>query len=545
MSMKFAGIHRVLSLALALLLCLSLLPVITRVQAETFLPETLEAPTEVTLSINRDSGKYVHVTFNKSKALSEMIDKKNEIREKNNLDYFEFYVQIDWSIDSKDDWKYHPNWDVLKTSVGDYLEGEYVNKSLSSATTERILILDMNYKPNPNSYKWKGLSTFLKEDQYYIDDRGEVDIDWTKHTIYVRTRFVIYYKPKGGDKQYQISDWSQVAAYGKDYKPFEVPEKLETPIISDLKLTDRTVNGGPVVAFTLDNPQSVKTASVGAKSLMDYIIVAAEVSIGGSEWKEVHLTDRDISDGNMYAELARVAEKVSEDTHVKLRARYQYHKRNGTLVLTSDWSNVIEFGVPAWGQASAWATVELKKADALGLIPDALRGADLTKPITRAEFAAVSVKVYEALSGTKAIPAVNNPFTDTKDLEVLKAYNLGVTTGTAADKFSPDVLLNREQAATMLTRVFKRVTLVGWTIQTDSQYTLPYTKPAPFADDHLISSWAKDSVYFMVANDIIKGTGNNLFSPRATTPEEEAKNYASATREQALVIAVRMVENLK
>jgi len=49
----------------------------------------------------------------------------------------------------------------------------------------------------------------------------------------------------------------------------------------------------------------------------------------------------------------------------------------------------------------------------------------------------------------------------------------------------------------------------------------------------------------MVANDIIKGTGNNMFSPRATTPAEEAANYASTTREQALVIAVRMVENLR
>jgi len=48
----------------------------------------------------------------------------------------------------------------------------------------------------------------------------------------------------------------------------------------------------------------------------------------------------------------------------------------------------------------------------------------------------------------------------------------------------------------------------------------------------------------MAANDIIKGTGNNMFSPRATTPEEEARNYATATREQALVITVRMVENL-
>lgn len=42
--------------------------------------------------------------------------------------------------------------------------------------------------------------------------------------------------------------------------------------------------------------------------------------------------------------------------------------------------------------ASQWALAELAQADALGLIPDVLRGADLTAPITRAEFAAVAVK---------------------------------------------------------------------------------------------------------------------------------------------------------
>ena len=97
----------------------------------------------------------------------------------------------------------------------------------------------------------------------------------------------------------------------------------------------------------------------------------------------------------------------------------------------------------------------------------------------------------------------------------------------------------------MLTRVFKRVTLAGWTLDTDSQFRLDYVRPAPFADDGDISGWAKDSVYFMAANGIINGMGNNRFAPRNTTTEQEASGYANATREQALAIAVRMVNNLK
>lgn len=119
-------------------------------------------------------------------------------------------------------------------------------------------------------------------------------------------------------------------------------------------------------------------------------------------------------------------------------------------------------------EASAWAQKELAAADELGLIPDVLAGADLTKPITRAEFAAVAVKVYEKLSGTSAIPVINNPFTDTNDIEVLKAYNIGA----------------------------------------------------------------------------VNGIENNMFAPRATTTQQQAEGYAQATREQALLIAVRMVQNL-
>ena len=204
--------------------------------------------------------------------------------------------------------------------------------------------------------------------------------------------------------------------------------------------------------------------------------------------------------------------------------------------------DIFGFGNP---ETSDWALTEIGKAEELGLIPDVLVGADLAADITRAEFAAVAVKAYEALSGTAAIPAINNPFTDTSDVEVLKAYNIGAVNGTSATTFDPNALLNREQAAAMLTRVFKKVSLAGWTLATDSQFTLPYEKPALFADDADISDWAKDSVYFMVANGIVSGVGNNKFAPKNVTSADEANGYANATREQALIIAVRMVENLK
>ena len=72
--------------------------------------------------------------------------------------------------------------------------------------------------------------------------------------------------------------------------------------------------------------------------------------------------------------------------------------------------------------ASEWAKPELEKAQSYGLIPDVLKDADLTRPITRAEFAAVAVKAYENFTGTTVSPVATNPFTDTSNTDVLKAY---------------------------------------------------------------------------------------------------------------------------
>ena len=198
----------------------------------------------------------------------------------------------------------------------------------------------------------------------------------------------------------------------------------------------------------------------------------------------------------------------------------------------------------AWSKASEWAIDELRKAAAFGLIPDTFDGKDFTKPINRAEFAAVCVKVYESMSGVEAAPANPNPFTDTDDVYVLKALNIGLTAGTSATTFEPDLLLNREQAAAMLTRVYKYFAYDDWSLEADGDFPLIYTKQAPFDDDAKISGWARDSVYFMASKGIINGIGNNLFAPRNTTPEEEASFYANATIEQALLIAARMISKL-
>lgn len=158
------------------------------------------------------------------------------------------------------------------------------------------------------------------------------------------------------------------------------------------------------------------------------------------------------------------------------------------------------------GQAvDKWALAEVNAAIAADLSPRQFDYMDLRVDMTRAQFAAVAVTLYEAASGQEA-PQGEDPFTDTDDPFVLKAYALGITTGTSATTFTPDGPLTREQAAVMLSRVYS---LLGGTI--------PQVMSTGFTDDAQISSWARSSVAFMAQQGILNGVGGGRFAPQSHT----------------------------
>lgn len=173
-------------------------------------------------------------------------------------------------------------------------------------------------------------------------------------------------------------------------------------------------------------------------------------------------------------------------------------------------------------KASDWAKEELDKADKLNLIPNILRIGDLTEKITREAFAHIIIKLYEAITGQKVEQVASNPFTDTNDSEVLKAYKLGITNGTSDNTFTPDSFITREEMATMMTRTIDKAGI---------STSVDLDKVSKFSDDNEMHDWGKKSIYFMSDSDIIKGKGNNTFDVSG-----------NATKEEALVLSERSAE---
>jgi len=172
-----------------------------------------------------------------------------------------------------------------------------------------------------------------------------------------------------------------------------------------------------------------------------------------------------------------------------------------------------------WTEASNWAIEELNKANEAGLIPTIFNKQSLKKNITRKEFAHVAVRLYEKLTGKKAEAVEKNPFKDTKDEEVLKAYKLEITNGISDTEFAPDNEITREQMATMMARALKAAGI-------DVSVDLANVKE--FSDDKEMHNWSRSAIYFMSNIEIIKGVGDNKFDVNGT-----------ATREQALLVSYR------
>jgi hypothetical protein len=478
---------------------------------------------------------------------------ENMTRNRFDVEWYEFRIQTDGRVDGGS-WQYTSDWDDPEfwrlEGIGDYVFGT-VRDFYGDSQLVSFDLSDVGAWHTDNGNNNGFLNPILTP---FTDGDGDTAFryDLANHSLGVRCRIMLKYVAEpDGPIQTIITPWSPETVIGKggNQKALTEPTGIEAPTLSDfqLKVTkDPSGLEGASAEFFIDIPDSVYDGLMYCEAeagMFEPYNIETQIRVNGGSWVDFYIGNSDWIFDGLRSGSPDTDYPFTKDSQVEIRARIV-----NNLGQQSPWSNIV--GNKPSFQASAWAQSELAEADALGLIPASLKDQDLTKKITRAEFAAVSVKVFEALTSTTAQPVANNPFTDTSDPEVLKAFNVGITDGknSKGDLFGPNDLLTREQAATMLTRVWKKVNFSGWTLKTDgnfdAQFKAAYSMPAKFDDDAKISPWAYDSVYFMAANHIVEGS-NGTFKPRAVTDAEKAIGYAQATREQALAIAVRMVKNLQ
>lgn len=365
------------------------------------------------------------------------------------------------------------------------------------------------------------LGSAMIKGAYETDNR----LDLANNTFYFRVRIIAEYHDKSGEQKFILSPWSETCALGKDAPADETYDHLEPPVISDPKLVEDN-EGRPRFIVSVSNPQHAKDAGTYFTSIGRGVGTICEINVnnggwfragtkwGGSDTETIEMPPTYVEDNNV----------VIEEAYVQVRLRYSA----GDIL--SPWSNIVAINTLAWSEASSWATKELKKANQYGLIPEILRGADMTKPITREEFCELAHKLYETVKGETPSPASPNPFTDTTNEQVLKAYGLGITKGTSATTFEPNKTITRQECAVMLFRAIKA-------IAPDADYSIAGIPDFP--DQKQIDSWAVEATKYMSKLGIIKGDSKGNFMPKAGTTAEQAAGYGTATREAAVLMSVR------
>ena len=160
---------------------------------------------------------------------------------------------------------------------------------------------------------------------------------------------------------------------------------------------------------------------------------------------------------------------------------------------------------------SGWAEAEVNDAIKAGLVPAELQK-NYTAGISRADLSKMLSALLDKVYG-KAPQATDAKFTDTTDIAVLRAANLGIINGYKQNDgsyaFKPNNTLKRSEMSAIINRVAK---LCGKT-------TTGYDKEVKFTDT--VNHWCKAELGYPVHMGIVKGTSATAFSPENTLTVEQ------------------------
>lgn len=268
---------------------------------------------------------------------------------------------------------------------------------------------------------------------------------------------------------------------------------------------------------TLYDELATDQAYIGVNAAgMHVYWLSCDVCGRSDRYLQQHLTEKDLKlSGN---------DSTLEHYQAEVNAALQMRE---TLALSSteDQAGMFTLRLRNTAKTSTWAQSDVNFALNDNLLDLELLGNDYTKNISRLQFCSVVVRLAEEMTGKTITPAAANTFTDTNSPYVLKAYAAGITSGTSATTFSPDATLNRQQMATFLYRTLRYIEK-----NSDYKYTSYTSKLANYADNAQLESWAVESMAFMNALDLIKGTSDTTLSPNN-----------KCTIEQAIAVAERSV----
>lgn len=310
--------------------------------------------------------------------------------------------------------------------------------------------------------------------------------------------------------------------------PIEAPQNLSV----HQKIDD---DGNAFILLAFDAPESVKLFGEKTWVTNAELYYEVEYRMGRGDW--VPIGGIHFSEGEQIV-INDSENKIDIKNNLySFRARFGYYTYNEDNSVVSDYSlysNIAHIGdkttFGSYQNASSWAVAELERALEYGFITEKIRNS-MNAPISREELCEVIIALYENLAG-EAIWKDANIFTDTKNPEVNKAFELGIVTGIGNNRFDPYAHTNREQVATMIFRAVKAL---------QPEVLLLAGTGESFTDEKEISAWALEPVRFMSKSGLLKGS-NGKMDPKGVTTREQAVLFAARAYEMFILQSHSYIE---
>ena len=367
------------------------------VNADAQLPFTLTAPEHIAITYlnGNDSLTTCQLTWSQNPSMSEWSSRMangethdDTVKELEAMGYSElsYTAQMDWSIDSTEDWHYNAYWDT-DGQDSNYVQhlGEWAYTYFlqgTDITNDGWVFRNMGDISDPDDITWYGCHNegndylgwkdVLKEGQYIVvdtEDGGKhAQFDLVNHTVNVRMRWLVTatkLEPAADGSADQVkigSDWSQIASLGKGAAPSVSlnASDIAAPVIRDLHYTAGEFNGFPLIAFYLDVPDALSNALVKAQANGGGITLRTEARVPDGEWVELQ-GDWTVKSGEIETKLQMLGESaktVAKGTPIELRCRYDCEPGGEAAAFSTEFSNVLTVSAEAMQVGSETAPVE-------------------------------------------------------------------------------------------------------------------------------------------------------------------------------------------
>ena len=182
----------------------------------------------------------------------------------------------------------------------------------------------------------------------------------------------------------------------------------------------------------------------------------------------------------------------------------------------------------AGAKYSTWFAPYYKEMQELGILPASFTSGDLTATITRGEMSELAVAAFEKATGNVIDELERTDyFSDTSDVNILKAYEYGIVSGYPDGTFRPNQTLTRQEFFKIIQNFCQA-----------AAYTSTRSKDlSSFSDSGEIDSWAREAAQLCVSNAFVEGTKSGSGTYLRPT--------SGSSRQEAMVMFLRAYKDVR